>query len=255
MSTTTTNPASWLAVGQGAGRYTRAEAETVLAGFAFGTTQLRWSSKAVPSADKLLAAKPRAETRFAWAYRTYDCLPNSPHAFDVADLLAVAALDARAGGAAYLAMEAILPDLNEALAHVDITETFWELPRKHLGRPPPAGTPAWSLWRAWLLLMGLVGVGTAITYKTLHHKRPWFFPIFDNDTVTQMGGQRAWQVLHSELTDQAEEFTHLEQWFAAEAKKRCGVHLTRVRIHDILLWGEISGWREALMRTGRDVLS
>jgi Family of unknown function (DUF6308) len=258
MSAAAPGPAPWLTIGQGAATYTQAEAETVLAGFAFGTTLLRWSSKAASSADRLLAAEPRATARSMWSYRIYDCVPNSPHAFGVTDLLAVAALDARASAADYLAMEAILPDLNEALTHLDVEQTFWALPRAHLGTTPPdRGTPSWSLWRAWALLMGLDDVGVAIAYKTLHHKRPWSFPIFDNDTVARMGGRRAWQVLHDELTSQADQFTHLEQWFAVEATKRGGVHLTRLRIHDILLWGTITdagAEREALSRAGQEAL-
>lgn len=258
MSASAPGPASWLTIGQGAATYTQAEAEAVLAGFAFGTTQLTWSSKVASSANRELAAEPRAAARFMWSYRSYDCAPNSPYAFGVTDLLAVAALDARAGAAHYLAMEAILPDLNEVLAHVDVAHTFWALPRAGLGTtPPPTGTPSWWLWRAWALLMGLEDVGVAIAYKALHHKRPWFFPIFDNDTVVKMGGKAAWQVLHDELISQVTQFTHLEQWFAVEATKRGGVHLTRLRIHDILLWGGITQAgveREALSRAGHEAL-
>jgi hypothetical protein len=193
MSAAAPGPASWLTIGQGTATYTQTEAETVLAGFAFGKTQLRWSPRVASSADRALAAEPQATARSKWSYRTYDCVPNSPHAFGVIDLLAVAALDARTSGAEYLAMEAILPDLNEALSHVDVAQTFWALPRAHLGvDPPPRGTPSWWLWRSWALLMGLHNVGVAITYKTLHHKRPWFFPIFDNYTVAKMGGRGAW---------------------------------------------------------------
>jgi hypothetical protein len=250
---------SWLTIGRDTAEYTRADAEAVLAGFAFGTTQLTWSPKAALSADRELAAGPRARARSMWSYRTYDCLPNSPSAFGVTDLLAVAALDAGAGGADYLAMEAVLPDLNEVLSHVDVGQTFWALPRADLGATPTAdtGTPSWWLWRAWALLTGLKGVGVAIAYKTLHHKRPWFFPVFDNDTVAKMGGKCAWQVLHQELASQVVQFTHLEQWFAAEATKRGGVHLTRLRIHDILLWGAIARdgvEREALIRAGHEAL-
>src|ERR1022692_1448672 len=51
--------------------------------------------------------------------------------------------------AEYLAMEAILPDLNEVLAHIDIAQTFWTLPRDDLGSAPPsAATPSWCLWHA-----------------------------------------------------------------------------------------------------------
>ena len=152
-------------------------------------------------------------------------------------------------------MEAILPDLNEVLAHVDLTQTFWTLRRADLGmKPPSTRGPSWWLWRAWALLAGLDGVGVAITYKTLHRKRPWFFPIFDRTTVATMGGTGAWQVLHDELNSQAAQFTHLEKWFAAEAAKRGGAHLTRLRIHDILLWAA-AGQSVALQEAGDRVLS
>ena len=257
MTAETVEQRHWLTIGQGEVTYTKADAKTVLAGFAFGTRQLAWSPKYPLSAARELTESPRATRQSKWSYRTYDCLPNSPHAFSAADLLAVTALDAAAGGKEYLAMEAILPDLNETLAHVDATQTFWTLPRDHLGTtPPPPETPSWWLWRAWALVMGLDNVGVAITYKALHRKRPWFFPIFDNDTVAKMGHSRAWEKLHCELTEQAVQFSSLERWFAAEAMKRGGVQLTRLRIHDILLWGAIANSgteRRALMRAGREV--
>jgi hypothetical protein len=93
----------------GCGDVTQAEAEAVIAGFAFGTTQLTWSSKVASSAERELAAEPRATARSMWSYRTYDCVPNSPYVFGVTDLLAVAALDAGARAAQSLAIEAILP--------------------------------------------------------------------------------------------------------------------------------------------------
>ena len=256
--TAAVTPSPWLIVGQGEAKYSQFEAENVLAGFAFGTTSLTWQLKVSSPASRLLAATPRATNRSMWAYRTYDCLPNSPHAFSMTDLLAVAALDAGAGAEQYLAMEAVLPDLNEILAHIDLSQTFWTLPQEHLGtKLPPEGEPSWWLWRAWALLMGLDNVGPAITYKTLHRKRPRFFPIFDNQTVHKMGGTLAWQVLHDELTKQSTQFSHLEQWFAVEATKRGGVHLSRLRIHDILLWAATTrpgSEREALAQAGQDVL-
>ena len=255
VSAMASGPTPWLTIGRRTAVYTRAEAEAVLAGFAFGTIQLVWPSNFSPPTDNGLAALPRAAVRSKWSYRTYDCVVNSPYAFGVNDLLAVAGLDSGAGAAEYLAKEAILPDLNEVLTHVEVSQTFWTLPRAHLGSsPPPTGTPAWGLWRAWALLMGLENVGIAIAYKTLHHKRPWLFPIFDNGTVARMGGRDAWQVLHDELTAQAAQFTYLEQWFVALATNRGGVHLTRLRIHDILLWADATAQRAALGRAGHDVL-
>jgi hypothetical protein len=247
----------WLTIGCGTVNYnTQADAEAVLAGYAFGTAPLVWTAPSSCGGDKRLAAAPRAVRQSKWGYRTYDCAPNSPYAFGVNDLLLVAALDARVAGSTYLAMEAILPDLNAVLAEVDISQTFWTLPCNYLGAvTPPPNTPAWLLWRAWVLLEGLNHIGTAITYKTLHHKRPWLFPIFDNATVRVMGRCGSpWQTLHRELTTQPNQFEHLEKWFAIQAIKRGGAYLTRLRIHDILLWGEITGERGSLDRAGRPFL-
>ena len=46
--------------------------------------------------------------------------------------------DADAGAKGYLAVEAVLPDLNEALAHVDVTQSFWSLPRTDLRKISPS---------------------------------------------------------------------------------------------------------------------
>ncbi len=237
MSDSDPKSTSWLTIGRGSVSYSEADAQAVLTKFAFDKTKLIWKSKLPASADPTLARRPRSEVRSKWAYQTYDCLRSAPETFSMVDVLAVAALDARAGGTEFLAIEAILPDLNEVLAHVDESQTFWELPRDELGpKPPEQGAQSWWLWRAWALLMGLDGVGVAITYKTLHRKRPKFFPIFDNNTVAQMGGEDAWQTLHHELTRQDSQFTQLEKWFDTQAEEHGGVRLTRLRIHDILLW-------------------
>lgn len=249
---------SWLTIGQGIVRYSQDEAEAVLAGFAFGSEPLDWPWRFKPPKDHGLDSVPRASVRLTWAYRTYDCVPSSPYAFDVADLLIVAALDANASGDTILAMEAVLPDLNEVLAHIDVGQTFWALSPDDLGvTSPHEGTSAWWLWRAWVLLRGAKGVGPTITDKVLHHKRPWLFPIFDDGTRQAMGAESAWRVLHAELQDQAEPFSHLEQWFAAQAAERGGIALTRLRLHDILHWGAIArggAMRERLISAGREVL-
>ncbi len=258
MSTAVAGPAPWLTIGRGSVTYTQAEAEAVLAGFAFGTEQLIWPNSFTLPADPGLATGPRAIMRHTWSYRIFDCAPSSPYGFTVHDLLVIAALNPRATASDYLQMEAILPDLNEALAHIAVTQTFWMLPRAELGTtPPPSGTSAWWLWRAWSLLMGLDNVNVAKTYKTLHHKRPWLFPNFDTKTMHAMGNEGAWQALHDELNTQATQFTELEQWFAVEATERGGVAITRLRIHDVLLWGALEEGgqeRRRLLDAGNDAL-
>ena len=245
----------WLTIGCRGTTYTQAEAEEVLAGFAFGTVGLTWNPPDAVAGDDGLACPPRAAVRSNWSYRAYDCLPNSPYAFEVGDLLAVTALDARVGSTEFLAMEAILPDLNEVLTHIDIGKTFWTLNPALLAAVPPAETAEWWLWRAWALLRGLSGVGPTITHKVLHHKRPWLFPIVDTETVNRLskcGGE--WQTLYVELTSYVDRFKHLEQWFAGQAIERGGVLLTRLRIHDILLWADVTGQRKALIAAGQKVL-
>ena len=116
MSTAVAGPARWLTIGRGSVTYTQAEAEAVLAGFAFGTEQLIWPNSFTLPADPGIATGPRAIMRHTWSYRIFDCAPSSPYGFTVHDLLVIAALNPRATASDYLQMEAILPDLNEALA-------------------------------------------------------------------------------------------------------------------------------------------
>ena len=51
MSTAVGGPAPWLTIGRGSVTYTQAEAEEVLAGFAFGTEQLIWPNNFILAAD------------------------------------------------------------------------------------------------------------------------------------------------------------------------------------------------------------
>ena len=72
-----------------------------------------------------------------------------------------------------------------------------------------------------------------------------------------MGNEGAWQALHDELNTQATQFTELEQWFAVEATERGGVAITRLRIHDVLLWGALEDGgqeRRRLLDAGNDAL-
>ena len=103
--------------------------------------------------------------------------------------------------------------------------------------------------------MNLPGLDVAIANKTLHHKRPWLFPMLDNLTLESLGGAgKAWAVIHGDLTRHADEFEELETWFAALASQKGGVQLTRLRIHDILLWGHVSPNGAGLASAGRGVL-
>jgi hypothetical protein len=229
-----------LTLGAGSVQCTVQDAEKVLVGYAFAEQPAVWDPPTAVG-NPVLLRRPR------WAYWTYDCTPARPYGWLIEDFTITAALNSQIGAAAILGMQAIAPALTEALAHIPADQTFWGLPHDHLrSAPPPAESLAWWLWRAWALLMGVPQINVAVAHKTLHHKRPWLFPLLDNLTVDAYPNGGAWAGIHQELTEQADTFTLLEQWFAAQAAARQGIPLTRLRIHDILLWATRAGeWDEA----------
>jgi hypothetical protein len=232
--------------------YTDAEARAVLAGYAFGQVPLTWNAPAGLPQSSNVGTPPRASNRYRWGYRSFDCVPASPHCIGVEDIVITAALDAGVSGQAVLGLEAIRPDLNEVLTRIPVTTTFWDLPAADLGEEPPAvGAVSWWVWRAWALLMGLRGVDRAITHKLLHRKRPWLFPMLDSVTTRHLGGLRAWATINCDLNQHKQEFVALEEWFAELASAQDGVQLTRLRIHDILLWAELSGNSQEMRDLGR----
>ena len=104
--------------------------------------------------------------------------------------------------------------------------------------------------------MGLPQVERAITHKLLHHKRPELFPMLDSLTSPHLGAQHAWATIHRDLTRNCREFAELEEWFAdLAAAVTDSASLTRLRIHDILLWGDLHKDRRAMQQKGRDFLS
>jgi hypothetical protein len=244
----------WLAVGKTQRiSYSEREAKEMLAGFAFGVVRLTWKlreedAKTVNGTD--LAKPPAAKVRSGWAYRSFDCVPSSPYGLTMHDVAITAAVDSQVKGRAILEILAIREELDSVLASIPVTQTFWDLPVGKLGAEPPSpgDVAAWGVWRAWTLLMGLDGVKVAITHKTLHHKRPWLFPMLDSRTREALGGVNAWAAIHKDLTTQQVQFQELEDWFAARAASEHGVPLTRLRIHDILLWGGLNKVRVARMR-------
>jgi hypothetical protein len=232
--------------------YSEDEARAALSGYAFGQISLSWKPPRGLPRDSDLGLPPSAGTRYRWGYWSFDCVPASPSRVSVEDIVATAALDTGVSGDAVLGLDAIRHDLNETLMHIPVTTTFWQLPVKDFNeRPPASGTVSWWAWRAWALLMGLPGVDRAITHKLLHRKRPWLFPMLDSVTSAHLGGSRAWATIWEDLTRHEQEFVGLEDWFAALASAHDGVRLTRLRIHDIMLWGELSGDRQMMESLGR----
>lgn len=247
---------AWLSVGLSPSvSYSQKEAQEALAAFAFGEVELEWALKPAKIGWKTLkliaqtplAAPPDATTRYRWAYHTFDCVPGSPNGLTLHDVVVTAAVDSQVSGLAVLRIMAISQQLQAILGTIPVEQTFWGLQGLNLGVAPPAAANKleWALWRVWTLLMGLDDVSRAVTHKTLHHKRPWFFPMLDEVTAAALGND-PWVTISNDLKSQTAKFDWLEEWFAGFAGPQGGVPLTRLRIHDILLWGGLDAARQNL---------
>jgi hypothetical protein len=127
--------------------------------------------------------------------------------------------------------------------------SFWTLPRPEL-KDPQKGTASWCLHRAWYLIESVPKCGATKTHKILHHAWPHLSPLIDRQTMTSWEITCGWKI-HKDLVDQPAAFEELEVWLASLAGARGGVPLTRLRLHDILLWCVVDEEAEAW---GRSVL-
>jgi hypothetical protein len=228
------------------------EVKQIVTGYSFATREVAFTS---PNVTTELGSRPSLTTA-RWAYRSYDCIPASGGPLDDRDLLIAAGINGRLDSTAFLAMQAVASDVSSALARIPTVQPFWDLPSDSVGpRHPTLDTPAWYLWRAWWLMMGTADVGLALTHKVLHHKRPALVPLLDNRTVRALTGKDgAWKTIHAELNQHRSEWEDLEAWFAKEAAARSGLPLTRLRMHDIVVWCRASNELSEARQAGADLL-
>ena len=178
-------------------------------------------------------------SRPLFGYRSYDCQRGSGEGVDIVDIVAPVLLNAPQGyGVALVSnLLAVAPIVNDVVARVPSHSTFWDLSSEEV-ESPAEDSPSWWLHRAWYLVESVPGCGRTKTHKLLHHAWPHLFPLIDNTTGPRLG-ENMWLRVHGDLNDYRQEFSELEQWFAAEAASQEGVSLTRLRLHDILLWWRV----------------
>ena len=95
------------------------------------------------------------------------------------------------------------------------------------------------------------GLKVALVHKTLHHKRPYLFPLLDNQTVGPIGaaaeaaGCGEWQLIHANLHQHADQFDRLTKGFDRIATGVSDVSLSwlRLRLYGILVWMAVTGRR------------
>jgi hypothetical protein len=236
-----------ITVGAGMATYEVSELRQVIGGYAFGAVPLSYVQ-----GRSFVGSGIQAAQRAKWAYRAFDCRQPSFGPLDDFDILVTAAINSRIGHKAIAGMRAIAPEVSAALAGIPLGETFWSFPAARM-KSPTTGSALWWAWRAYELLKSVAGVNVAVAHKTLHHKRPEVFPLLDNPT-RHCYGTYAWAEVHEELLSQQRQFAALERWFCGQAAARNGVPLTRLRLHDILLWCAVRpGEREAASAAGAEL--
>lgn len=246
--------------------YAISDARLVIAGYAFGNQPF---SKEPP--DPPYGSPLNIEETAVFAYRSYDCVPaGSQELFELTDLdfLVADGLNGRIGSRAMAGFRQTREYVNEALGLLSRHPpfTFWDLDKSEIKDMDQGASGEdsrlWGLYRAWFVLMSSPNSGVALTHKVLHHRLPHLVPLLDNETAPRLGTQArsrgltsAWAQIHEDLALQASEFADLEDWFQKEATSRSLVPLTRLRLHDILLWCAVTGKRERAEALGRSVLS
>lgn len=222
------------------------QAVEIIAGYCFGYAPLKTKA---PLGGVGLALPPRNVGVFA--YRTYDCVAPAPgDTLEPIDVLVANGLNARMQGAAIGAVLAAADEISAELKEIPANKTFWDLPRDAIVAAPDEG-PGSHLWRAWTILMSLPGVKIATTHKILHHKRPNFFPLIDRETLTPLG-TKPWLKIYDDLSDNPDGWQNLETRIAERADNRA-VRLTRLRLHDILLWTKVTRRDERARKLGQDL--
>jgi hypothetical protein len=197
----------------------------------------------------------------AYSYSVYDCVPASEDdEFAWLDVLVVDGLNGQLSQKSIVALKdagaRAWPHVREAERRAG-GRAFWDLPIEEVIAPPPPGSAGEALFKAWEQCFHTDHVEVALTHKLLHHKRPRLFPLIDRQTrprlVAQVGAQagRIWAVIHRELSRNVEQFDRLEAGLARLLTRSDDVRLERLRLHDILLWLDVTRQRQVAADAGR----
>jgi uncharacterized protein DUF6308 len=203
-------------------------------GYARGRRPLRFRSPSSPAG--------RWVQVLAFGYERFDCRSRNAGPLGDDDVLAAESLHGRLDPDGWAGARAALDrvgDLADSATERAAGRAFWELPADEvsvLGEPGTVGS----------VLRGIRGLGTgpqaAYLLAALHHRRPELFPLLDATTRRQLlphveeGDSGVEAVVHRELLANGGAFTALETTAGALLGPGGGVPLTRLRLHDVLVW-------------------
>lgn len=222
--------------------YSLREALEVVLGYAFGTH--------LPTPYTVL--NPRL-----YAYRSYDsALRTTDTTVCEDDVFASVGLNSGITAGVILRILAVLDHVSP-LPDLSRVPDLWHLDVTRLNADPGPDFPEHELWRWHHLLTSIDGVGGAVAAKVVHHRHPRVMPLWDSFIARAYHSGDGWGEIGQDLRDNAEWFDALEQSFSqyrVAHQGGVGVDLARLRLLDILVWGDRANFRGHLAGLGRALL-
>jgi hypothetical protein len=176
----------------------------------------------------------------AFGYERFDRQPGTDDPLGEFDILVAEGRHGRLEPAAWAAMKRVLDDVRPlADAAVDRAagRPFWELPDDEFSVLAEPGTVGAAFREVRSLSDEFPDAKSKHIAAALHHRRPELFPLLNRTTRWQLlphareGDSGVEAVIHRELRAKADAFAELET-----ALDALGHRLTRLRLHDVLLW-------------------
>jgi hypothetical protein len=178
----------------------------------------------------------------AFGYERFDCRSRVAGPLGEDDVLVAEGLHGRLDPAAWAAVRSALDEvgpLADAAAVRAGGRAFWELPPGEVSVLEEPGTVG-----AALRAIGRHGTGRQRDHlrAALHHRRPDLVPLLDATTRRQLlphveeGDSGVEAVVYRELLANEEAFDALETAASGLLTATGGVRLTRLRLHDALVW-------------------
>ncbi len=198
-------------------------------GYARGRRPLHFRSPSNPTG--------RWVTLPAFGYERFDRQPVPSGPLGEQDILTAEGLHGRLDPDGWLAMKAVLDDvapLADAAIDRAAGRPFWELPDDEFSVLAEPGTVGANLRRIWQHCEVTPEVSPPHVMAALHHRRPDLFPLIVRATRWQLlphvreGDSGVEAVVHRELRANEGAFARLE--------RESALGLTRLRMHDVLLW-------------------
>jgi hypothetical protein len=174
----------------------------------------------------------------AFGYERFDRQPVPAGPLGEVDILTAEGLHGRLDPDGWAAMKGVLDDvgpLADAAIERAAGRPFWELPADEFSVLAEPGTVGGQLRRIWQHCEVTPDVQPAHVTAALHHRRPDLFPLVVRTTRWHLlphvreGDSGVEAVIHRELRGNASAFARLEAELAP-------LGLTRLRLHDVLLW-------------------